>query len=236
MDLAKEHLDIGLYTNSKEEMLNFWQDVIGLPFDHMGKLGGGIHQHRHFLGDGPKGPILKINHARDPLPTPGPSGYHILIIAKPSILMPTDFVDPDGNQVKLVPIGYNSVTDTGIHMQVRSLSEFKSFYGGILGLPEIDTDASAAYRCRKSVILAEENENLHLPDIQIAQGYRYITAQIFKADAEHQHVLESGGTEGKPPCTLGDTVRYSFIRDFDGNWIELSQRATLTGSLEEQSS
>jgi lactoylglutathione lyase len=33
------------------------------------------------------------------------------------------------------------------------------------------------------------------------------------------------------PVTLGTTARISFIRDPDGNWIELSQRASLTGSL-----
>ncbi len=232
MDLAKAHLDIGLYTNNKEEMLQFWQDVVGLPFDHLGKLGGGVHQHRHFLGEGPEGPILKINHVRDPLPTPGPSGFHTLIIAKANITEPQDLTDPDGNKIKLVPIGLNGITDTGIHMQVRNLSEFKSFYGDILDLPEIETNAATSYRCGKTIILADEDKSLHLPDIQFAQGYRYITAQIFKADAEHQHVLANGGREGKPPRTLGDTVRYSFIRDFDGNWIELSQRATLTGSLE----
>ena len=30
---------------------------------------------------------------------------------------------------------------------------------------------------------------------------------------------------------LGDTVRYSFVRDPDGNFIELSQRASLVGHL-----
>jgi lactoylglutathione lyase len=32
--------------------------------------------------------------------------------------------------------------------------------------------------------------------------------------------------------TLGSTARISMVRDPDGNWIELSQRASLTGSLE----
>jgi hypothetical protein len=32
---------------------------------------------------------------------------------------------------------------------------------------------------------------------------------------------------------LGDTAYISFIRDPDGNWIELSQRASLTGPLPE---
>jgi lactoylglutathione lyase len=30
---------------------------------------------------------------------------------------------------------------------------------------------------------------------------------------------------------LGETARISFILDPDGNWIEISQRASLTGAL-----
>ncbi len=37
--------------------------------------------------------------------------------------------------------------------------------------------------------------------------------------------------EGAPPVTLGEVARISFIRDPDGNWIEISQRASLTGAI-----
>jgi len=33
------------------------------------------------------------------------------------------------------------------------------------------------------------------------------------------------------PFNMGKTARISFITDPDGNWIELSQRASLTGPL-----
>jgi hypothetical protein len=39
-------------------------------------------------------------------------------------------------------------------------------------------------------------------------------------------------SEARAPVTLGSTARISMVRDPDGNWIELSQRASLTGSLE----
>jgi lactoylglutathione lyase len=45
-------------------------------------------------------------------------------------------------------------------------------------------------------------------------------------------VLAHGGREARAPVTLGSTARISMVRDPDGNWIELSQRASLTGSLE----
>ena len=64
------------------------------------------------------------------------------------------------------------------------------------------------------------------------QGWRYITFQVFKVDQEHARVLAQGGQEAMPPTTLGTTARISMIRDPDGNWIELSQRASITGSLD----
>jgi lactoylglutathione lyase len=64
-----------------------------------------------------------------------------------------------------------------------------------------------------------------------APGYRYLTFQIFDADGEHRAMLHRGAEEGRPPVTLGATARFSFIRDPDGNWIEISQRASLTGPL-----
>jgi lactoylglutathione lyase len=51
-------------------------------------------------------------------------------------------------------------------------------------------------------------------------------------DAEHAYALAHGAGEGRAPVTLGQTARISMIRDPDGNWIELSQRASITGSLE----
>jgi len=64
MNLAKPHLDVGLFSTKRDEQLAFWEQTVGLRYDHMGKLGGGMQQHRHHMN----GSILKMNHARDPLP------------------------------------------------------------------------------------------------------------------------------------------------------------------------
>lgn len=64
-----------------------------------------------------------------------------------------------------------------------------------------------------------------------APGFRYLTVQVWDCDAEHAALLALGAEEGRPPATLGTTARISFIRDPDGNWIEVSQRASLTGDL-----
>jgi lactoylglutathione lyase len=62
-------------------------------------------------------------------------------------------------------------------------------------------------------------------------GWRYITFQVFNVDEVHARVLAAGGREGLTPTTLGTTARISMILDPDGNWIELSQRASLVGPL-----
>jgi lactoylglutathione lyase len=62
-------------------------------------------------------------------------------------------------------------------------------------------------------------------------GYRYMTVQIFDCLAEYAGILARGGTSGGEPRLLGETVRYAFVCDPDGNHIEISQRASLTGSL-----
>ena len=41
----------------------------------------------------------------------------------------------------------------------------------------------------------------------------------------------AGGREALPPTTLGKVARISFVMDPDGNSIEISQRASLTGPL-----
>jgi lactoylglutathione lyase len=55
--------------------------------------------------------------------------------------------------------------------------------------------------------------------------------QVYDVDFEHRSAIDRGGQEGQAPQTLGETARISFILDPDGNWIEISQRASLTGAL-----
>jgi len=64
-----------------------------------------------------------------------------------------------------------------------------------------------------------------------APGFRYLTIQVWDVDAAHREVIDRGGMEGFAPVTLGRVARIAFVRDPDGNWIELSQRALLTGPL-----
>ena len=64
-----------------------------------------------------------------------------------------------------------------------------------------------------------------------ARGWRYITLQVADIDAVHCELLGKGVRERLAPVTLGDVARISMILDPDGNWIELSRRASIVGSV-----
>ena len=226
MQLAKPHLDLGLFTNRREEQLAFWQQRIGLEFDHLGKLGRGLHQLRHHMN----GSILKINHAREPLAEMAPAGYRHLLIARPGLTSPETLSDPDGNRVSLVPPGHRGIAGIGIELAVRDLAVARRFWCGAMQFEDAGNDA---IRCGDTMLfLAHDPAMTPVPDDWTGPGYRYTTVQIFDCETEHAGILARGGTEGRPPRVLGETVRFSFVRDPDGNWIEVSQRAQLTGSLD----
>ena len=229
MDLAKPHLDVGLYVRDTEAALRFWQGEVGAVFDHVLPLRPGHRQHRHDLF----GSVLKINNSREPLADNPPSGYRELLVARAGLTAPKSLEDPEGNRVGLVPPGYLGVEKVGVRLAVRDLAAHKRFYAEELQLPEVAVDGvGAAYRAGDSMVLIDQAADAPA-DAQIGgYGWRYITFQIRKVDAEHAFALAHGAREGTAPVTLGETARISMVLDPAGNWIEISQRASITGSLD----
>jgi lactoylglutathione lyase len=224
MELAKPHVDVGLFTNRTEEMLAFWQQEARLPYEEMLPMGGGLRQYRHAMN----GSVFKLNSAREMLPASTPAGYREILIASAGIDVPIPIVDPDGNRAKLVPRGWQGIDGVMVALAVRSVEDFGQFYGHALALERVDP---TTFRCGDSLLRVTEDGTAH-GDAQFqAPGYRYITVQVKDVDAEHAGIIARGGREGRPPITLGTTARISFVRDPDGNWIEISQRASLTGPL-----
>lgn len=229
MKLAKNAIDVGIYTNLRQEQLDFWQQDVGLPFEELLKVGGGIHQLRHDLS----GSIFKLNSVRNPLEK-GASGYHELIIARAGLSEPVSLEDPDGNKVKLVPQGWSGVEQIGMVLQVTDIAAFQNFYNTILNIEQV---AERQFKWGATHFFLEEAGSSTRSDLKgsqmgVASGFQYLTVQVWKVDEEHQAFLDRGGIEAQAPKTLGTTARISFIQDPDGNWIEISQRASLTGSLE----
>ena len=227
MELAKKIMDVGLSTNRLEPMLAFWQQQAGLRFDHVLPVRRGQKQYRHDA----LGSVIKLNHHVEPLPDAAPSGYRELVIAREGVREPLAMVDPDGNRVQLVPPGHDGITQLAVSMAVRSLSEHRRFYGDILGFAEQPWSRRAAFRLGDSLLLLAEDSAATLDPVRQATGWRYITLQIADIDTVHDELQRKGVREGLAPITLGDVARISMILDPDGNWIELSRRASVVGSL-----
>lgn len=224
MDLAKNHIDVGLFTNQRDAQLRFWQEDVGLAYDHMGKLGGGMQQLRHHMN----GSILKVNHARDPLKPAPASGIVRLRIAREGLAAARALSDPDGNRVALVPHGEDGVTGIAIELEVNNRDAHDRFWRHVM---QFESPARGIYLCGDTRVIVVGESRIERCDDWRAPGWRYTTVQIRDCVAEHEGVLARGGEEGRPPMLLGETVRYSFVRDPDGNYIELSQRASLVGAL-----
>jgi catechol 2,3-dioxygenase-like lactoylglutathione lyase family enzyme len=227
MQLAKNVVDVGLSTNNLEPMLRFWQRDAAVRFDHVLPVRRGQKQYRHVE----QGSVIKLNHHAEALPKAAPSGYRELIIARDGLREPRSMVDPDGNRVRLVPPGHEGITQLAIAMAVRSLGEHRRFYGDILGFAEQSWSGGPAFRLGDSLLLLEQDEAATLDPVRQAIGWRYITLQVADVDAVHDDLRSKGVREGLAPITLGDVARISMILDPDGNWIELSRRASIVGRL-----
>lgn len=224
MKLAKPAMDIGLMTADGPAVTAFWRDAVGLKLDHVLPVRKGHDQHRFDLD----GSVLKVNVVQS-VPAAAPSGYRELIIAGETVSEPRALIDPDGTAVRLVPRGWRGVSQMGVRLGVRDLAAHRRFFGEILGLAEAGENAFAVGR---SLILLEEDPAAPDDAGISGPGWRYLTVQIFDCETVHAQVLARGGREGAPPRRMGDTARFSMVRDPDGNWIELSQRASLTGPLD----
>jgi catechol 2,3-dioxygenase-like lactoylglutathione lyase family enzyme len=227
MQLAKNVIDVGLSTNHLEPMLRFWQQDAAVRFDHVQPVRRGQKQYRH----DEQGSVIKLNHHAEPLPEAAPSGYRELMIAREGLQKPQRMADPDGNHVQLVPPGQDGVSQIAVVMAVRDLSEHRRFYGDILGFAEQSWSGGPAFRLGESLVLLKEDAAATIDPVRQAVGWRYITLQVTDIDAVHEELRSKGVREGLAPITLGDVARISMILDPDGNWIELSRRASVVGSL-----
>ena len=230
MKLAKPRIDIGFATNHAPASLAFWQNEVGLPFDHTQPIRRGTKQHRHDL----RGSVLKINQVFEPIPDTPPAGYRELLIAHNGFTKPQPLVDPDGNRVSLVPMGSFGIERIGIRLGVRDVGAHRRFYTEALGLLQGQSDGAGGaltFLAGDTVLIVEPAPDAPHDASFEGRGWRYITFQVFDVDREHAFVLAHGGREARAPVTLGTTARISMVRDPDGNWIELSQRASITGSL-----
>lgn len=216
MELAKGCLDVGIYTDRIDDLRSFYEGRVGLPYEELLKAGRGVHQHRLGL----RGAVLKLNASREPLAGEPPSPFRRVVISSAEA---ADLVDPDGNAVSLSP----DVDGVAVHWASTDPERM----GRLLAE---GFDASPAgdgrWRVGTTELVLEAGGSPDAGPLR-ARGIRYLTVQVRDVFAEHARLLSLGWTEGTAPVRLGDVAVISFVRDPDGAWVEVSQRASLTGPL-----
>jgi catechol 2,3-dioxygenase-like lactoylglutathione lyase family enzyme len=229
MELARPQVDVGLFTNNIEKMRAFYGETLGLAFESVLPVGGGFKQHRYLAN----GSVIKLMDSRDPLPRRHPGGYETLIIATNKVTNPEAISDPDGNTVELVPPGRDDVTQIEVRLGVTDVDVYEDFYlkacgaqpigknrykiGDTIFAPFRDPGASRAVKKPFANPLEAVKE-------MAALGIRYVTIQVRNCDDAFKQLTAGGANEAVAPVNFGTVARIAFVRDPDGNFVELGQR------------
>ncbi|HZP46687.1 MAG TPA: VOC family protein [Candidatus Binataceae bacterium] len=229
MELKRPQVDVGLFTNNIDAMKAFYGDNLGLEFESIMPVGGGFKQHRYIAN----GSIIKLMESRDPLPRRHPGGYETLMIATNRVTQPEAINDPDGNTIELVPPGRDEVTQLAVRLGVSDVELFGEFYTKAAGAVAIGHNR---YKIGETIFgcfrhpLARRQKPAPLGGLaevvkaMAALGIRYVTLQVNNCDAAFKEMTAGGAAVCAEPATFNNVVKVAFVRDPDGNFIELAQR------------
>lgn len=230
MELEKNSLDFGMFTNNAEATHGFYSGQLGLKFEGTVAMGPRFKLSRYMLN----GSVLKLWHATDPLPPRTAAGFKSLTIADPKTAAPRTMSDPDGNQLLFVPTGHNQVDQIEFQLGVSDVALSERFYGDLLGAERI---AGGRYRLGQTIVSLNadagarriKTEPLGNPlDAVVAMaavGFRYLTIQVRDCAAEYRRVMAKDVNLGVAlTAGAGPLAGIFMVRDPDGNWVEILQR------------
>ena len=224
IDVVKNQLDFGLLTNNLE-VIRFWEHEVGLALDHVLPVRRGHDQYRFDVC----GTVIKVNYIPDLVADEDQrTGYDELWIAKEGLSAPESKVDPDGNKMQFVPPGMRGVTQIGARLRVRDRSRTIRHFRDVLGFEAI---GEGEYRCGESVVLIDEDPSAPTAIERPGKGWTYLTVQVRDCDDEVARIEAAGARISTRPVNLGKVARMAMVSDPDGNLLEVSQRASLTGPL-----
>lgn len=222
MQLAKAHLDVGTMVNDWEAAEAFWANTIGLQYEKYEKIGGGVRQYRF----GVNGTVVKVNHSRTPLNVE-PTIHRRLRIALARCSEPENFADPEGVEIELVPVGHDGIVGIEIVNATADPVAARRFWVDGLGSQEF---GDGRYKLGDTIITCLHEPGLIGPTTRNAAGFRYLTVQVTDVDTDYARLVDMGFIGEVDPVSLGETARISFVRDPDGGYVEVSERAEVTGS------
>ena len=219
--LSKDALDIGFFTANLDDTLAFWNKELGLLSDEPVPFNDGLRQFRLPF----KNTIIKVNCSENKLAKP-PTGYSELYLAVENISSPKTIVNPDGELITLVPIGFKGIKETAIKVKVNNLKSHANFYENVMGFKR---ENDRTFQVGNCFLFLDEVEEKPFAGHWVNLGFRYLTLHVMKIDETFSGMVAAGAEVGEEPYAIGDIAKISFLKDPDGNWIEVAQRASLAG-------
>jgi lactoylglutathione lyase len=229
MDLARPQVDVGIFTNRLEQMQAFYGQKLGLQFESMMPVGGGFRQYRYLAN----GSVIKLMHSREPLRRRRPGGYETIMIATPKVAHGEAIPDPDDNTIELVPPGANDVTQIEVRVGVTDVDAHGRFYTQAFGATDIGRNR---YKIGETIFAVYHEHGAHRVTaapcknaLEVIQsmaelGIQYVTVGVRSCDDAFTALKTAGAAEAVAPVDFGTVARIAFVRDPDGNFIELAQR------------
>ncbi len=230
MELEKNSLDFGMFTNNPDAMHQFYNGELGLKFEGTVAMGPKFKLSRYMLN----GSVLKLWHAADSLAPRAGAGFKVLTIADAKTSAPRTVRDPDGNQLVFVPPGHNRVDQIEFQMGVSDLKRAERFYAEVMGAERI---GDGRFRLGQTILTLSADPAAHQVKTEpitnpldavsamAGLGIRYLTLQVRDCAAEYQSL---SGKEFNPGVAFtsgaGPLAGLFMIRDPDGNWMEVLQR------------
>jgi catechol 2,3-dioxygenase-like lactoylglutathione lyase family enzyme len=210
--LAKDAVDVGLFTELLDESLSFWSGDVGLTYEEMLPIGGGVRQHRFAIGDS----VVKVNHSAHALPHEAATTLAAIRLTWPGAESPNSLVTPDGVVVEISPGDASAAPALAVVVRTPQRERVTAFWSRI-GLARH--------------VIVEEDSSRHYAGDMRAVGFRFLTVQVRDVRAAHAELMSASLRELSPPTRFGDVAAVAFVADPDGVPIEISQRASLVGSL-----
>lgn len=229
VELKKAQVDVGIFTSELEPMRVFYGEKLGLDFESVLPVGGGFRQYRYLCN----GSVIKLMHSREPLRPRRPGGYETLMIATPKVSHSEALPDPDDNTIELVPPGRDDVNQMEIRVGVTDPDVFHQFYKTAFGAVDM---GQGRYKIGETIFGVYHEPEIHRPKMtpfgnplevvnaMAELGIQYVTLQVYNCDVAFRALTGAGAAVAVEPSTFGNVARIAFVRDPDGNFIELSQR------------
>lgn len=208
-------LSPGLFSDNPA-MPTFYRDEVGLSLVKVNEHSPTYRHHFYQLGHGE----LMINFSGEPL-LPGVSGYRQLVIPKAGLGHGRSLTDPDGLAVSLTPVGESSVTDLGVVCGVHDPEVQEKFLLEGLGALR---DGSA-FRIGDTHLFVEEDPSAAYPTPSWRRGFNYLAVLVDDCLSAHRALVGAGAEPSLRPMLEGENCAFSWVRDPNGNWIEVAQYA-----------